>query len=624
MPRDDFRPAELRDSSPESVYLTMEAMGIEVDRYAGHPALDLIAHDVKAGLESGLSPTSDVLRAIEDYVDFHGTGDKVLDTLQVVEHLEVIESDEVYHRVPEGFDADAYDDPWAAMAAAAILSEDLGYGFDGTIEAFPMMDCIDYGKLADSLADRGCGAFDADGWVSCDGKRYETAEGALASCGIAEQRDEIDSEMGVEVGDASVARAYIEGRLSFDGLDDLLDSSSAESIAVLAYALTMVSDEEAHGIELYCAAPGRDIDGAGGLACVTATMAKLGAEEFGYMPCRGLDQARHQFCSYNRNLVTRDELMETVDLERLGQKFASVSILLDEGWAETRDPDYPYGEIDLTADFEPDYDTHPRERSILWSRTDPVISEDVSAGLDLGSADGWRGLVQAVKDELADRGDMAPWPSCWGEQARIDWLDDGRGVWAPLGALREVCGGEWAAEAWSAVAHGDMTPQEAADAWSRGDFTAFEMESDLHGAWAPAAYTTYPKDIDDYDLKRLAGLRPDLFDDKSCAEYPLLAQAREAVGNLWIVGDGDATMALTDELAKVYFENEPDLADMREAGSGWRDWISDLERCDMCSNAYGPSMREQERAAAAERAEAADARATPERAGRPAPHGIDH
>lgn len=289
MPNENFRDADSRDASPETIALTIEAMGIDVDRYAGHPALDLIAYDVKAGLESGLSPSSDILRIIQDYVDFHGTGDKVLDTLQVIENLEVLENDEVYHRFPEGFDIKAFENPWAGAAAAAIAGADLSDGFDGSIDSIPIMDCIDTGKLSDLLIERGCGAVDKDGWVTRAGKDYETAAGALAACGIPEMAADIDSAMGLELGGDATARAYIEERLSIDGLDDIIESSSTESVAALAYALTMVSDEEAHGIDLYCKAAGPDIDGAAGIACVAATMAKLGAEEFGYAPCRGIE-----------------------------------------------------------------------------------------------------------------------------------------------------------------------------------------------------------------------------------------------------------------------------------------------------------------------------------------------
>lgn len=615
MPNENFRDADSRDASPETIALTIEAMGIDVDRYAGHPALDLIAYDVKAGLESGLSPSSDILRIIQDYVDFHGTGDKVLDTLQVIENLEVLEDDEVYHRFPEGFDIKAFENPWAGAAAAAIAGADLSDGFDGFIDSIPIMDCIDTGKLSDLLIERGCGAVDKDGWVTRAGKDYETAAGALAACGIPEMAADIDSAMGLELGGDATARAYIEERLSIDGLDDIIDSSSTESVTALAYALTMVSDEEAHGIDLYCKAAGTDIDGAAGIACVAATMAKLGAEEFGYVPCRGIEEARYQFCNHHGSLVGRSDLMASVDLDRMGEKLSSTSILLEDGWAETRDADYAC--IDLDAEYEPDFETHPAERSILWSRTEPVVSADIADGCDLSSAEGWRELVQAVRDELSDRGDIAIWPSCWGDQVRIEWLENGRGIWAPLDSVRDVCGGEWAAEAWSAVAHGDMTAEAAADAWSRGDFTAFEVASDLHGAWAPAIYPADPQDLDDAELRLLASTRPDLFDDKSCNEHPLLAQARSEVGNLWIIGDGDETVALTDDQAKSYFETHPDLEDMREAGSTWRDWVGELEDYGMCSNAYGPGMREQQRAEASSREDGATERASAPRTEHP-------
>lgn len=616
----------------DEIARAMESLGVDVKEHRGEASVEYLAIAVRRKIEDGTLPYGERAAFIKGIASRLGSGDPALDALRVLRAhedgwLRSLEGEA--HALPSNWDGEP-----ATLAAAMLRVEDLSEGFDGSIGGVDALDDIDFSVLGERFAEAGLGSIDERGVLAPQIHRYEQAEDMLAALGMS--LDQIGSEHDGSpdpVGEDGngIPERYlspspiesmreIEGCISAKGLRAALLDSDPVAVNLAAEALSFVERADMHGVEMYWneyAEPGW---GAEELACIAASMAALGGEEFGFTPADSRREAAEVLGKRFGDLAGRDDLAASLDLESFGQRAAAHTIVAGGNWYA--DPTTRGRLKQIIEQWTPGADT-PREQSVLWSDIETGADRGRYGEFDLSTADGFKGFVQAVDSDLADDGALLPFPAGWGFQIRVDNKDwDDR--WATIEDIVQTAGGTWAADAWASVKLGEhgLAVEEAAAAVRAGDISAIENASRVHGAYGNDGCLSFTADsyskADSYsamnrntgifllepealrpeELSQLAQTRPDLFCDALCEKHPCLADARDQVGDMWAVGDGTVTYMTAPQL-ESYFATEPTLADMREAGSTWRDWVYELEGCGLAESVYGEPMREQFAAEAA-------------------------
>lgn len=599
----------------DEIARAMESLGVDVKEHRGESSVEYLAAAVRRKIEAGTLPYGERAAVIKEIASRLGSGDPALDALRVLRAREdgwLHRLEGAAHALPNSWDGEP-----ATLAAAMLRAKDLSEGFDGAIGGVDALDDIDFSVLGERFAEAGLGSIDERGVLATPIHRYEETGDMLAALGIS--LDQIgrehdgSPEAAGEDGNGIPERYLspspiesmreIEGRISAKGLRAALRESDPVAVNLAADALSFVERSDMHGVEMYWneyAEPGW---GAEELACIAASMAALGGEEFGFTPADSRREAAEVLGKRLAEWAGRDDLAAALDLESFGQRAAEQTVVAGGNW-------YADSLMHAYASWTPDAGT-PSEASVLWSDIETGADRARYGEFDLSTADGFKGFVQAVDSDLADAGALLPFPAGWGFQIRVDnkdWIDR----WATIDDIVQTAGGTWAADAWASVKFekSGLAVEEAAAAVRAGDISAIENASRVHGAYGNDGYLSFtadsysaknrntgiillePEALRPEELSQLAQTRPDLFCDALCEKHPCLADARDRVGDMWAVGDGTVTYMTAPQL-EGYFATEPTLADMREAGSTWRDWVYELEGCGLAESVYGEPMREQ-------------------------------
>ena len=608
----------------------MRDAGIDLGPAADSDSVEALAAAMRGALEKGtIAGPQDavVLGAMASSI---GSGDHSLDVLRVLRAVDQGLAELHPHPLPSFWDGEP-----ATLAAAMLRSEDLSEGFDGSIGGVDVLDDIDFSVLGERFAEAGLGSIDDHGVLATPIHRYEQTEDMLAALGmsldqIGREHDggpDLDAEDGngiperyLSTSPAESMRA-IEGRISATGLRAALRESDPAAVNLAADALSFVERHDLHGVEMYWNDYAEPEWGAEELACIAASMAAIGGEEFGFTPAESRREAAEVLGKRLGDWAGRDDLAASLDLESFGRRAAEQTIVAGGNWYA--DP-VAQGRLEQAELWTPGADT-PREQSVLWSGEPAQVDQELYGDFDLATEEGFERFVRGVDGTIEAEAVVSTFPAVWGQQVAVRPGEDGRGAWVSLESIRKAAGGAWAAEVWASFKLGDMGAREAAKAFAAGNYAAFEDASGIHGQDALDVVEIIPEYLGRKELARLAQTRPDLFTDALCETHPCLAEARDQVGDMWAVGDGTVTYMTAPQLER-YFATEPTLADMREAGSTWRDWVYELEGCGLAESVYGEPMREQFAAEAAARdmdAPVIEAMET-EAPSRPNNDGFDH
>lgn len=596
----------------------MESLGVDVEAQKGEESVEYLAAAVRRHIEAGTLPYGAEADVVKQIAASLGSGDAALDALRVLRAREEGRLDVAAHALPK-----CYDDKPATLAAAMLRAEDLSEGFDGTIGGVDALDDIDFSVLGERFAEAGLGSIDEHGVLATPIHRYEQTEDMLAALaldilrGTAAASRDGEADGGIPSRYIAASRddsmSAIEARITASGLRAALRSSDPVSVNLAAEALSFVEQGDLHGVEMYWNDYAEPEWGAEELACIAASMAALGGEEFGFTPADSRREAAEVLGKRLGDWAGRDDLAASLDLESFGQRAAAHTIVADGNWYA--DP-VAQGRLDMDASWTPDADA-PREASVLWSSFSTETKAGKYSEFDLSTVEGYESFVQAFDTDLEDAGVIKSSPAGWGLEIRVQQGGDYGEGWVAIEDIVETAGNPWVADAWASVKfeQGGLGAEDAAAAYRAGDLTSIEDASRIHGAYKDKNFViegpyatnyntaiciTDPAGLSPERLSELAQTRPDLFTDALCEKHPCLADARDQVGDMWAVGDGTVTYMTAPQL-EGYFATEPTLADMREAGSTWRDWVYELEGCGLAESVYGEPMREQFAAEAAAR-----------------------
>ena len=177
-------------------------------------------------------------------------------------------------------------------------------------------------------------------------------------------------------------------------------------------------------------------------------------------------------------------------------------------------------------------------------------------------------------------------PACWGGQFRTD----DNGTYVPAEAMAAALESSRELDLWYCLAYRigcgcGAGLSEINEHQDDAGWLAAEAESLVDG---PIFYTEYlPEDYDYGELVDLADKRPDLFNGEDIYDPVLVRPAMEAgllqsIGGerAWVGGQDDGWFAWPRKESELreHFSNCPDLADEREAGTTYEDWIYDNEQ----------------------------------------------
>lgn len=188
------------------------------------------------------------------------------------------------------------------------------------------------------------------------------------------------------------------------------------------------------------------------------------------------------------------------------------------------------------------------------------------------------------------------WPACWGEQFRVSDLGQyvsEETMDAILPSKRELClyycmCAE--SEDSSAVPMADIVEHQDDMRWL-GD------TADSYTEWGNVFYTeSWP--ADDYthtELVEMASERPDLFEPFDVKSFPEVARAARDAGmdvrfngeRLWCCSEEGLPDVVSESELAAYFDSEPDLAQQKEAGTTFYDWVFDNERMGIFAPLFG-------------------------------------
>ena len=214
--------------------------------------------------------------------------------------------------------------------------------------------------------------------------------------------------------------------------------------------------------------------------------------------------------------------------------------------------------------------------------------------MDADALIAWHGETRELLESVSRE-----WPACWGGQFRV-----GPDAYVDETTMYEIVGGQRELNLWycaCACDEGKLEPSEVAS--HAGDGAWLEEMADIYIDRGGDSYYTEcsPADFDLGELCELADEREDLFDAEAIYSTELVLPAMRAClidrvsgerAGVELGGEGYFAWPRTERELRRHFAESPDLADQREAGTRFEDWVSDCERRGLLVATDGLPLRE--------------------------------